>query len=63
MDSFKIDLQGIDRTFATHNNDVNPTSDKHATKKELTKKEEIDKLKPWVTKGINYSQMSVSEKI
>ena len=24
MDSFKIDLQGIDRTFATHNNDVNP---------------------------------------
>ena len=50
MESFKIDLQGIDWTFATHNNDVNlgfeaflrlfnTTLDKHAPIKELKKKE------------------------
>ena len=49
MDSFKIDLQGIHTTFATHNNDVNlgfeaflqsfnTTLDKLAPIKELTKK-------------------------
>ena len=49
MDSFKIDLQGIDWTFTTHNNDVNlafeaflrlfnATLDKHAPIKEFTKK-------------------------
>ena len=63
MESFKIDLQGIDWTFATQNNDVtlgfetflqlfNITLDKQAPIKEFTKKEEKDKLKPWVTKGI-----------
>ena len=73
MESFKIDLQGIDWTFATQNNDVNPgfeaflqlfnaTLDKHAPIKEFTKKEEKDKLKPWVTKGIKKS-MSVRDKI
>ena len=73
MESFKIDLQGIDWTFATQNNDVNlgfeaflrlfnTTLDKHAPIKEFTKKEEKDKLKPWVTKGIKKS-MSVRDKI
>ena len=41
MDSFKIDLQNIHRTFATHNNDVNldfEALDKLAPIKELTKK-------------------------
>ena len=63
MESFKIDLQGIDWTFATQNNDVtlgfetflqlfNITLDKQAPIKEFTKKEEKDKLQPWVTKGI-----------
>ena len=72
MDSFKIDLQGNDWTFATHNNDAslafeaflrffNTTLDKHAPIKELTKKERKDKLKPWVTKGIKNS-MSVRNK-
>ena len=62
MESFKIDLQGIDWNFATQNNDVNlgfeaflrlfnTTLDKHATVKEFTKKEEKDKLKPWVIKS------------
>ena len=69
----KQTLQGIDWTFATHNNDVNlgfeaflrlfnATLDKHAPIKEFTKKEEKDKLKPWVTKGIKKS-MSVRDKI
>ena len=73
MGSFKIDLQGIDWTLATHNNDINlgyeaflrlfnTTLDKHAPIKEFTKKEEKDKLKPWVTKGIKKS-MSVRDKI
>ena len=68
MESFKIDLQGIDWTFATQNNDVNlgfeaflrlfnTTLDKHAPIKEFTKKEEKDKLKPWVTKGIKKSML------
>ena len=63
MESFKMDLQGVDWTFATQNNDVNlgfeaflrlfnRTLDKHAPINEFTKKEEEDKLKPWVTKGI-----------
>ena len=54
MDSFKIDLQGTDWTYATHNNDVNlgfeaflrlfnTTLDKHTPIKELTKKKEKDK--------------------
>ena len=49
MESFKIDLQGIDWTFATQNNNVNlgfetflrlfnTTLDKHAPIKEFTKK-------------------------
>ena len=49
MDSFKIDLQSIDWTFATYSNDVNlgfeiflrlfnTTLDKHAPIKEPTKK-------------------------
>ena len=49
MESFKIDLQGIDWTFATQNNDVNlgfeaflrlfnTTLDKHAPIKKFTKK-------------------------
>ena len=49
MDSFKIDLQGIDWTFATHSNNVNldfeaflrlfnTTLDKYVPIKELTKK-------------------------
>ena len=49
IESFKIDIQGIEWTFATHNNDVdlgfeaflrlfNTTLDKHAPIKELTKK-------------------------
>ena len=57
MDSFKIDLEGIDWTFATHNNNVNldfkaflrlfnTILDKHEPIKELTKKDEKDKLKP-----------------
>ena len=73
MDSFKTDLQGTDWTFATQNNDANlgfeaflwffnTTLDKHAPIKEFTKKEEKDKLKPWVTKGIKKS-MSVRDKI
>ena len=41
---------------------VNTTLDKHAPIKEFTKKEEKDKLKPWVTKGIKKS-MSVRDKI
>ena len=55
MDSFKIDLQGIDGTFATHNNDVNlgfeaclglfnTTLDKHAPIKEFTKKKKKKKI-------------------
>ena len=63
MESFKIALQGIHWTFVTQNNDVNlgfeaflrlfnTTLDKHAPIKEFTRKEEKDKLKPWVTKGI-----------
>ena len=55
MGSFKIDLQGIDWTLATHNNDINlgyeaflrlfnTTLGKHAPIKEFTKKEEKDKL-------------------
>ena len=54
MGSFKIDLQGNDRTFTTHNYDVNlgfeaflwlfnTTLNKHAPIKELTKKEEEKK--------------------
>ena len=73
MDSFKINFQGIDWTFATHNNDVNlgfdafirlfnTTLEKHAPIKELIKKEEKDKSKPWVPKGIKKS-MSVRDKI
>ena len=73
MESFKIDLQGIDWSFATQNNDVNPgfeaflqlfnaTFDKHALIKEFRKKEEKDKLKPWVTKRIKKS-ISVRDKI
>ena len=73
IESFKIDIRGIEWTFATHDNDVdlgfeaflrlfNTTLDKHAPIKELTKKEEKDKLKPWVTKGIKKS-MSVRDKI
>ena len=72
MESFK----GIDWTFATQNNDVNlgfeaflqlfnTTLDKHKMHSpinEFTKKEEKDKLKPWVTKGIKKS-MSVRDKI
>ena len=49
MESFKIDLQGTDWTFATQNNDVNlgfetflwlfnTALDKHAPIKEFTKK-------------------------
>ena len=49
MESFKIDLQGTDWTFATQNNDVNlgfeafqrlfnTTLDKHAPIKKFTKK-------------------------
>ena len=56
MESFKIDLQGIDWTFATQNYDANlgfeaflrlfnTILDKHAPIKEFTKKEEKDKLK------------------
>ena len=56
LDSFTIDLQGIDWTFATHNNGVNlgfeaflrifnTVLDKHAPIKELTKKEEKEKIK------------------
>ena len=56
MDSFKIDLQGIDWTFGTHKNVVNlgfeaflwifnTALDKHAPIKELTKKEEKEKIK------------------
>ena len=63
MDSFKTDLQGSGWTFATQNNDANlgfeaflrlfnTTFEKHSPIKEFTKKEEKDKLKPWVTKGI-----------
>ena len=74
MESFKIDLQGTDWTFATQNIDVNlgfeaflwlsnTTLDKHARIKELTKKEEEKKkIKPSVTKGIKKS-MSVRDKI
>ena len=40
----------------------NTTLDKHAPIKEFTKKEEKDKLKPWVTKGIKKS-MSARDKI
>ena len=58
MDFFKIDLQGIDWTFNSHNNYVNlgfeafpqlfnTTLGKHGPIKELTKKEEKD-----ITKGI-----------
>ena len=58
-------MQGTDCTFATHN-DVdlgfeaflrlfNTTLDKHIPIKELTKKEEEYKLKPWVAKGIKKS--------
>ena len=72
MNSFKIGLQGIDWTFATHNNDVNlgfeaflcsfnTILNKQAPIEEFTKKEEKDKLKPWVTKGIKRS-MSVTNK-
>ena len=73
MESFKIDLQGIDWTFVTQNNDVNlgfeaflqlfnTTLDKHAPVKEFTRKEEKDKLKPWVTKGTK-KYVSVRDKI
>ena len=73
MESFKIDLQGIDWTFATQNNDVNlgfeafvrlfnTTLGRHALIKEFSKKEEKDKLKPWVAKGIRKS-MSVRDRI
>ena len=66
MDFVKIVLQRMDWTFATHTSDVNlgfedflwffnTTLDKHATIKELTRKEEKGKLKPWVTKGIKKS--------
>ena len=66
-------IQGIDWTFATHNDDVNlgfeaflrlfnTTLDKNTPIKEFTKEEEKDKLKPWVTKGIKNS-MSVRNKI
>ena len=40
----------------------NTTLDKHAPIKEFTKKEEKDKLKPYVTKGIKKC-MSVRDKI
>ena len=57
MDFVKIVLQRMDWTFATHTSDVNlgfedflwffnTTLDKHATIKELTRKEEKGKLKP-----------------
>ena len=70
MDSFKIYLQGISYTFATHNNDVNlgfkaflrlfnTTLHKYAPINELSKKESKDKLKPCVNKGI---KKSVSER-
>ena len=36
---------------------VNATLDKHAPIKEFTKKEEKDKLKPWLTKGIKKSML------
>ena len=63
LGSFKIDLQDIDWTFATHNNDAeldfeaflrlfNTALDSHAPIKEPTKEEKIDKLKQWVTKVI-----------
>ena len=50
MDSFKIDIKGIDWTFTTHKKDVNlgfedflrlfnTTLDKHEPIKELTRKE------------------------
>ena len=72
-DSFKIDLQGTDWTFATHNNDVNlgfeaflrlfnTILEKHAPGKQFAKKEEKNKLKPWVTKRIKKS-MQVRDKI
>ena len=73
MDSFKTDLQGIDWTFTTHNNNASldfeaflslfiTTLNKHGSIKKLTKIEEKDKLKPWVTKGTKKS-MSVRDKI
>ena len=56
IESFKVDLQGTDWTFATHNYDLNLGFEAflrlfNTPIKELTKKEEKDKLKPWVTKG------------
>ena len=67
VDSFKIDLQGIDWTFATKNNVVNlgfeaflrlfnTTLDKHVPIKVLTKNERKDKLKTWGTEKIKKSE-------
>ena len=63
--SFQSDIKEIDWSLATENNDVDlgfetffkrfsKTLDKHASYKEI-KENEIETLKPWITKGIKQS--------
>ena len=64
--SFQSDIKEIDWSLATENNDVDlgfetffkrfsKTLDKHASYKEIRKENEIETLKPWITKGIKQS--------
>ena len=64
--SFQSDIKEIDWSLATENNDVDlgfetffkhfsKTLDKHAPYKEIRKENEIETLKPWITKGIKQS--------
>ena len=64
--SFQSHIKEIDRSLATENNDVDlgfktffklfsRTLDKRAPYTEIRKKNEIEKLKPWITKDIKQS--------
>ena len=65
-ESFQSDIKEIDWSLATENNDVDlgietffklfsRTLDKYAPYKEIRKKNEIETLKPWITKGVKQS--------
>ena len=73
IDSFKRDLQEINWSFATENNDIdlgfetffrlfNKALDRHAPIKKSTTKEEKIKSKSWITKGIKKS-ISIRDKL
>ena len=65
-ESFQSDIKEVDWLLATENNDVDlgfktffklfsRTLDKRAPYTEIRKKNEIEKLKPWITKDIKQS--------